>query len=231
MTRETSIELDILPLIDHSLLNPLATQEYVERWCAEADRFGFGSVCVFPTWVRLATELLHQKKPIVSTVIGFPTGAATAAVKLYEAMDAVEQGAKELDVVLNLAQLCQGDANRVHRELAEICEETNIPVRAIAEINLLTPETLALAVNVCIDAGATAIMTCTGWNGGVSIEAVRYLKTLTKGQIGIKASAGIKDYQFAIDLVVAGASRLGTSYAIEMIRQWDEPAPASNEAI
>jgi deoxyribose-phosphate aldolase len=222
MSRDSITDVDLAPTIDHSLLNPQATDDYVRQWCAEADRFQFASVCVYPAQVRLATECLHGKKTAVSTVIGFPTGATTASAKLYEALEAVDNGATELDVMINLAQLKQGQTNEVYRSIAEICEESNVLVKAILETNVLTPDELALAVNLCIDAGAGYIMTGTGWNGGVTLETVRQLKTLTKDQIGIKAAAGIQDLEFAIDLLTAGATRIGTSYAIAMLRQYAE---------
>lgn len=222
MSRDPLADIDLAPTIDHSLLNPQANEIYVRQWCAEADRFQFASVCVYPSQVRLAAECLHGKRPAVSTVIGFPTGATTGSVKLYEALEAVENGATELDVMINLAQLKQGQTNEVYRTISEICEESNVRVKAIIEANLLTPEELALAVNLCIDAGANYIMTGTGWNGGVTLETVHQLKSLAKDQIGIKAAAGIKDMTFAIDLVLAGATRLGTSYAIAMLQQYEQ---------
>jgi len=229
MARNTIAEADLAPTIDHSLLNPQATESYVRKWCAEADRFGFASVCVYPNYVRLAAECLQGKTPVVSTVIGYPTGATTASVKLYEALEAVENGASELDVALDLAQLQAGEAERVHRAIAEICEETNVPVKAIVETNLLDPDELSVAVDLCVDAGATHIMTGTGWNGAVQLETVRYLKSLTKGRIAIKAAAGIRDMHFAVDLLVAGATRIGTSYAIAMLQQREQERRAARQ--
>jgi deoxyribose-phosphate aldolase len=222
MPRDSIADVDLAPTIDHSLLNPQATDEYVRQWCAEADRFNFASVCVYPSHVRLATECLHGKSVAISTVIGYPTGATTARVKLYEALEAVEDGATELDVMINLAQLQQGQTDAIYRSIAEICEESNVLVKAILETNVLNPDELDLAVRLCIDAGAGYVMTGTGWNGGVTLETVRQLKAMTKGQIGIKAAAGIQDLEFAIDLLTAGATRIGTSYAMAMLRQYAE---------
>ncbi|MGD1903530.1 MAG: deoxyribose-phosphate aldolase [Geitlerinemataceae cyanobacterium] len=219
MARNTIAEIDLAPTIDHALLNPLAHETFVRQWCSEAERFGFASVCVYPNHVRLAAECLQGKAPIVSTVIGYPTGTTTASVKRYEALEAVDNGASELGVTLDLAQLKAGKTNQVHRAIAEICEDANVPVKAIVETNLLEPDELAVAVDLCIDAGATHIVTGTGWNGGVTIEAVCRLKDLAKGRIAIEAAAGIRDMHFAIDLLVAGATRLGTSYAMAMLQQ------------
>ncbi|MGB6168989.1 MAG: deoxyribose-phosphate aldolase [Geitlerinemataceae cyanobacterium] len=212
-------DIDIAPFIDHSLLAPIATEKYVEQWCAEADRFGFAAVCVSPCYVRLAAELLYEKAPKVCTVIGFPMGATTSAVKLYEAQEAIENGATELDVVLNLGWLKMGKTEALHREIAEICDATDMPVKAILETNLLTREEKRIATDVCLDAGVQFLKTCTGWNGGATVEDVSFLKELSKGRIGIKASGGIRTHEQAVELILAGATRLGTSYSVELLRQ------------
>src|SRR4028118_349104 len=124
-------DIDIAPLIDHALLNPVATPEQVEKYCQEADRFHFAAVCVYPVHVRLAADILYGKAPKVCAVIGFPTGATTPAAKLYEAQEAVENGATELDVVINLGWLKAGKLNELHREIGEICEETGQTIKAI----------------------------------------------------------------------------------------------------
>lgn len=216
---QPEIEIDIAPLIDHSLLNPTATPPQIEQWCSEADRYGFASVCIFPCYVRLATELLHDRRPKVCTVIGFPCGANTSASKLYEAQEAVENGATELDVVINLGWLKTGKTNELHREIAEICAETGVLVKAILETNLLTPDEKSLAAEVCLDSGVQFLKTCTGWNGGATVEDVKLLAEIAKKQVGIKASGGIRTYQQAIDLVVAGANRLGTSYGVALLKE------------
>ncbi|MCS6815648.1 MAG: deoxyribose-phosphate aldolase [Cyanobacteria bacterium] len=219
--------IDIAPLIDHTLLVPTATPEAIQQWCEEAIRFNFAAVCVYPCYVKQVAELLHNKSPKVCTVIGFPAGATTSAVKLYEAQEAVENGATELDVVINLGWLKAGKTNELHRELAEICEETGQTVKAILEMTLLTEPEKRLAVEVCADAGVQFLKTSTGWNGGATVADVRLMKEVTKGKVGIKASGGIRTHEQAIDLVLAGATRLGTSYSIELLRQRE--AIATNE--
>ncbi|MBF2036132.1 MAG: deoxyribose-phosphate aldolase [Leptolyngbyaceae cyanobacterium T60_A2020_046] len=212
-------QVDLAPLIDHALLTPTATAEQVVQWCADADRFGFAAVCVYPVHVRLAREQLQNKRPQVCTVIGFPTGATTSATKLYEAQEAVEHGATELDVVINLGWLKAGERDRVHREIAEICEETGTPVKAILEASLLTPEELAIAAELCLDAGVAFLKTSTGWQGGATVEMVRQLHDITRGQVGIKASGGIRTVEQALRLVQAGATRIGTSRGPDLIHQ------------
>jgi len=212
-------DIELAPLIDHALLDAAATPEQIDRLCAEADRFGFATVCVAPCYVRRAVENLYQKKPKVCTVIGFPLGTSTPATKLYEAQEAVDNGAEELDVVINLGLLKSGQTDAVHRELAEICEETDRPVKAILELNRLTPPEKELAVDLALDAGVTFLKTGTGWAGGATVEDVRLLRELSRGRVGIKAAGGIRTLEQAIGLVLEGATRLGTSYGVSILEQ------------
>lgn len=214
-------DIDIRPLIDHALLNPTATPEQVKQWCAQADRFNFATVCVYPIHVKQAAELLHGKQPQVCTVIGFPSGATTPAVKLYEAQEAVENGATELDVVINLGWLKTGKTNEIHREIADICQETGKTVKVILEMNLLTDAEKQLAAEISMDAGAAFVKTSTGWHGGATIADVTLLKTVVKDTIGIKASGGIRTIEQAFDLIMAGATRLGTSHSVDLLHQRD----------
>ncbi|MBW4622151.1 MAG: deoxyribose-phosphate aldolase [Cyanosarcina radialis HA8281-LM2] len=215
-------EIDLTAFIDHSLLTPTATPEQVEQWCEEADRFNFAAVCVYPTYVRQAAEILHHKKPKVCTVIGFPTGATTSATKLYEAREAVENGATELDIVINLGWIKTQKTNELHREIAEICEETGQTVKAILETALLTDAEKKLAAEICMEAGVAFLKTNTGWYGGATVADVRLLKELTKERVGIKASGGIRTKEQAIELILAGATRLGTSRSLDLLRQGAE---------
>lgn len=215
-------DIDIAPFIDHSLLHPTATQQQVEQWCEEADRYHFAAVCIQPTWVRLARELLHGKQPKVCTVIGFPTGATTSAVKLYEAQEAVENGATELDVVINLGWLKAGKTEEIHREISAICEETGQVVKVILETTLLTDTEKKLAAEVSMDAGASFLKTSTGWNGGATVADVKLLKEIARDRVEIKASGGIRTAKQALDLILAGATRLGTSRGVDLLRQRDE---------
>ncbi|NEQ26189.1 MAG: deoxyribose-phosphate aldolase [Microcoleus sp. SIO2G3] len=221
MAIHSAEEIDLAPFIDHALLHPAATSDQVIRVCEEADRFQFATVCVYPVHVRQAVELLSNKSPKVCTVIGFPTGATTPAVKLYEAQEAVENGAAELDVMINLGWLKTGRTTELNRELAEIVEATGVPVKAILEMTLLTEPEKRLASEVCLDAGVAFLKTSTGWQGGATIEDVRLLKELSRDRIGIKAAGGIRTAQQAIDLILAGATRLGTSRGPDLVRQRD----------
>ncbi|PSN15522.1 deoxyribose-phosphate aldolase [filamentous cyanobacterium CCP5] len=215
----TDIEaIDLAPLIDHSLLSPTATAEQVNHWCAEVDRYGFAALCVAPVHVRQAAEYLHNHSAQVCTVIGFPTGAHTPAVKLFEAQEAIDNGATELDVVVNLGWIKTGQSDPIYKEIAAICEVAPV-VKAILETTLLTDAEIQLAAEICMDAGVTFLKTSTGWQGGATVEAVGKLRELSQGRVGIKASGGIRTAEQALLLVQAGATRLGTSRGPELVRQ------------
>ena len=220
----TDSNIDLANYIDHTLLKPSAVPDEVKQVCQEAWRYNFPSVCVYPTAVIQARELLHDKQPDVCTVIGFPTGAMTSAVKLYEAQEAVENGATELDVVINLGWVKTRETDKIYREMAQICSETGQTVKAILETTVLSNEEKKLAGEICLDAGVAYLKTSTGWFGGATVEDVKLLKEITKGQIGIKASGGIRTYEQAIALIQAGATRLGTSRGVDLLRQQNETA-------
>ena len=214
-------DIDLAPFIDHTLLNATATPEQIEQWCDEAVRFNFPAVCVYPVFVRQAAHLLHNKRPQVCTVIGFPSGATTPAVKLYEAQEAVDNGATELDVVLNLGWLKTGKTNEVFQEIAQIREATGQTIKVILETTVLTNAEKQLAAEICMDAGASFLKTSTGWFGGATVADVTLLKEITRDRIGIKASGGIRTAEQALELIVAGATRLGTSRSLDILRQRD----------
>ncbi|NJO98248.1 MAG: deoxyribose-phosphate aldolase, partial [Pleurocapsa sp. CRU_1_2] len=161
----TDLEIDLATYIDHTLLKPSAIAEEVKQICQEAWQYNFPAVCIYPAAVRQARELLHDKQPQVCTVIGFPTGAVTSAVKLYEAQEAVENGATELDVVINLGWAKSGESGKIYREIAQICDETGQTVKAILETTVLTNEEKRLTAEVCLDAGVAYLKTSTGWFG------------------------------------------------------------------
>jgi deoxyribose-phosphate aldolase len=212
-------EIDLADYIDLALLQPTATQEQLQQCCARAAQYNFPTVCVYPSAVKQAAELLHNKTPKVCAVIGFPTGATTSAVKRFEAQEAVDNGATELDVVMNLGWLKTGYIDEIYQEIAAICEETGQTVKIILEMALLTPTEKRQAAEICMDAGAAYLKTSTGWFGGATVEDVRLLKEMTKGRVGIKAAGGIRTAEQAIELILAGATRLGTSRGVELLHQ------------
>ncbi|MDX2255946.1 MAG: deoxyribose-phosphate aldolase [Pseudanabaenaceae cyanobacterium bins.39] len=205
-------DIDLSSYIDCALLDPAAHPEAIDGLCDMADRFGFASVCVYPCHVKRSRERLLKSAVQVGTVIGFPSGATTSNVKLYEAMEAVELGATELDVVINLGWLKAGETKLVHQDIAQICQETGQTVKAILEMSRLTADEQMLAAEICMDAGVAFLKTGTGWAGGATVEMVKMLKAVSRDRVGIKASGGIKTREQAIALLEAGATRLGTSH-------------------
>ncbi len=225
-------QVDIASTIEHALLHPAATEEHLELWCGQAERYGFATVCVMPWQVQRAASILQGRSPQVCAVIGFPSGATTAAAKIFEAQEAIQNGAQELDVMMNLGKLKMGQADAIYRELGEICEAAGPGVKLILEMNLLTPEEIKLAVEIALDAGATYVKTHTGWQGGVTLEQVKMLKELGGDRIGIKAAGGIHTPYQAAALILAGATRLGTSRGPNFVGQRSqltvEPPPESS---
>jgi len=217
----TSAGIDLAPYIDHTMLDPVGTDEQLAQCCREADRFHFPVVCVYPVAVARARELLQGKAISICTVIGFPTGATPTATKLYEAQQAVEHGASELDVALNFSAIRAGNTDAVYNEVAQLVHETGQPLKAIVEAGLLTDEEKRLAAEIAMDAGAAFVKTNTGWFGGATVADVKALREATREHLGIKAAGGIRTTAQAAALIEAGATRLGTSRGPKLLQQRD----------
>ena len=217
---------DLAPLIDHALLDPHAGQEAIERCCDEALHFGFAGVCVASRWVEYARQRLpvNSKVRLIS-VVGFPFGAVPQPIKQAEAEMVAALGADELDVVPDFGALADGRGTVVYEELAALCE-LDLPVKVILEVGRLSPEALELAVAVSIDAGVSILKTGSGFGPAVTVEQVRQLRQLARGRAGVKASGGIRSLAMALDLVEAGASRLGTSRGVALMQALRQGAPA-----
>ena len=225
-SRHRMEQVDIASHIDHTLLTPTATPDQVEQWCTAAEQYRFASVCVNPCHVKQAAERLYRSRVLVSTVVGFPLGTSLTEVKLHEAQLAVEHGAQELDLKLNLTLLRAGQLDALHAEVGTIVESTGVPIKVILETALLTDEEKQTLGQLCIEAGAAFLKTSTGWTGGATEADVRLLWQLTQGGIPIKASGGIRTPMQAINLLQAGATRLGTSYGIEIVTSSGDPNPS-----
>ena len=214
--------VDLAPLIDHAQLDPLAGREAIERCCDEARHFGFAGVCVASRWVALARERLPRQSagqsgvPRLVSVIGFPFGAVAAAIKRAEAELAAEQGADELDVVPDFGALSDGNSAVLLADLAGIAE-LGVPFKVILEAGKLTREALELLVEVSIDAGASHLKTGSGFGPPATLEQVKTLRELARGRAAVKASGGIATLEAALELVEAGATRLGTSRGVALI--------------
>jgi deoxyribose-phosphate aldolase len=217
---------DLAPLIDHALLDPHAGQEAIDRCCDEALHFGFAGVCVASRWVEQVRRRLPTSSPVrLISVVGFPFGAVPAAIKQAEAELVAALGADELDVVPDFGALADGRGNAVYEELAAICE-LDRPVKVILEVGRLSPEALELAVAVSIDAGVSMLKSGSGFGPPVTVEQVKQLRQLARGRAAVKASGGISSLPMALDLVEAGASRLGTSRGVALMQALRQGAPA-----
>ncbi|MCM1984987.1 deoxyribose-phosphate aldolase [Lyngbya confervoides] len=213
---------NVASYIEHTCLDPFASQADIEQLCGAADRYGFPAVCLAPCHVTQAVELLHPSEVQVCTVVGFPSGFSTPACKLYEAQEAVDLGAGGLDLVINLGLLRDQRLDELHREVAQICEATQVPVKAILEMARLSPTQKRLAAEVCMDAGVAFLKTSTGWFGGATVADVEILHQVGRDRVGIKAAGGIQTYDQALALIQAGATRLGTSRGVEIVQGQDE---------
>lgn len=205
--------------IDHTNLKPFATRADIEKLCADAKAWDFASVCVNPCNVKFAKELLAGTDVEICTVIGFPLGQNTTAIKVAETEAAYADGCEEFDMVINVGRLKDGENDYVRDEIAAIVKAAKgKTVKVIIETGLLTDEEKALATRLTCEAGAHFVKTCTGFAvGGATVEDVTIMKENLSGNTIIKASAGIRSYKDAVALIEAGASRLGTSAGIAII--------------
>jgi deoxyribose-phosphate aldolase len=218
---------DLASLIDHALLDPHQGREAIERCCDEARHFGFAGVCVASRWLPAARERLGPsggRGPKLISVVGFPFGAVPPAIKQAEAEWAAAAGAEELDVVPDFGALADADSTSFCQDLAAIVE-LGLPVKVILEVGRLEPAALALAVEASIDVGATFLKTGSGFGPAATVEQVKQLRDLARGRAAVKASGGIGTLEQAIELVEAGAGRLGTSRGVALMQALRTPGP------
>lgn len=211
-------------LIDHTLLKPDATKDDVKRLCEEAKKYGFWSVCVNPTYVSLATDILGETDVKVCSVVGFPLGANTPEVKALEAERAVNDGASEIDMVINIGALKSRDYRLVKEDIRKVVERAkarkNTVVKVIIETGLLTEDEKVLACRLVKESGADFVKTSTGFNAsGATVKDVKLMRSSVGSDFGVKASGGIRTYRDAAKLVEAGANRIGTSSGIAIIEE------------
>lgn len=222
---------DLAARIDHTLLRPDATRDQITRLCAEAAQYQFASVCVPPCYVRQAVEELHGSGVPVCTVVGFPLGYQLAKVKFFEAHQALNDGAKEVDMVLNVAAFKSGRLSEVEDEvgeLAELCHFKQCILKVIIETALLTEEEIIQACQLCTEAGADFVKTSTGFaSRGASVADIELMRRHLPAHIRIKASGGIRTREAALALVAAGADRLGSSNSIALLLPADETSATS----
>lgn len=205
--------------IDHTLLKADATAKDIEKLCREAKEHGFYAVCVHGSWVELARNAVEDSDVKVASVVGFPLGAMETDVKRFETEAATDAGAHEIDMVLNIGRLKEGDDKYVLRELRDIVEAADErPVKVILETCLLNDEQKIRACKLVVEAGAHFVKTSTGFNtGGATLEDVKLLRREVGKDFGVKASGGIRDAVMALAMIEAGATRLGTSNGVAIV--------------
>jgi deoxyribose-phosphate aldolase len=215
--RESAI--DLAPLIDHTLLRPDAGENDVRKLCAEARTHHLHSVCINPVYVALAARELAGTGVAISAVVGFPLGASLGAIKAAEAQAALADGARELDMVLDLGALKDGYFAQVSADIARVRRAAEGAVlKVILETGLLTEGEKTLAAELALGAGADFVKTSTGFLGtGATVADVALLRRVVGSDAGVKASGGIRTRDQALALVAAGASRLGTSASLTLI--------------
>jgi deoxyribose-phosphate aldolase len=211
-------------LIDHTLLKPDATKDDIKRLCEEAKKYGFWSVCVNPTYVSLATDILGESDVKVCSVVGFPLGANTPEVKALEAERAVNDGASEIDMVIDIGALKSRDYRLVKEDIRKVVEraqaQKNMVVKVIIEAGLLTDDEKVLACRLVKESGADFVKTSTGFNAlGATVHDVKLMRSAVGSDFGVKASGGIRTYRDAAKLVEAGANRIGTSSGVAIIEE------------
>ncbi|MFC0470469.1 deoxyribose-phosphate aldolase [Halalkalibacter kiskunsagensis] len=211
----------IANIIDHTLLKGSATEKDIIKLAAEAKVYQFASVCVNPTWVSAAYEVLKETNVKVCTVIGFPLGASTSKVKRFETEDAIENGATEIDMVINIGALKNKDNELVKKDIEAVVHAANEKalVKVIIETCLLTEEEKVRACQLAVQAGASYVKTSTGFStGGATVEDIRLMSETVGPSIGVKASGGIRNSEDVQKMVEAGATRIGASSGVSIVK-------------
>ncbi len=205
--------------IDHTLLKPEASEKDIEKLCAEAKQYKFATVFVNPSYVKLAAKLLQGSKVKVGCAIGFPLGATTTEVKVKEALQAIKNGAQEIDMVINIGAVKSKNYKLVEDDIKSVVRAVKpIGVKTILETCLLTTEEKIRVAQIVKKCGAKFVKTSTGFSlGGATIEDIKLLRKTVGKKMGVKASGGIRDYKTAIAMIKAGANRIGTSAGVQIM--------------
>ncbi|MFD1203866.1 MULTISPECIES: deoxyribose-phosphate aldolase [Sporosarcina] len=207
--------------IDHTLLKPEATKDQIIALCEEAKKYSFASVCVNPTWVKNAAEQLKGSDVKVCTVIGFPLGANTPEVKAFETKDAIENGAQEIDMVINIGALKSGDDEIVQQDIEAVVKAAKgkAIVKVIIETALLNDNEKRKACELSRIAGADFVKTSTGFaSGGATIEDVKLMRAVVGPEMGVKASGGVRNFEDMKNMIDAGATRIGASSGVQIMQ-------------
>jgi deoxyribose-phosphate aldolase len=219
--RAADVPADLARFIDHTLLKPDASAAEVDRLCAEAAEHRFAAVCINPTWVRRAAESLRGTEVAVASVIGFPFGAGTSEVKALEARRAIRDGAREIDMVINIGALKSGMHDLVREDIARVsdaCREAGASNKVIIETALLTDEEKVIACQLARQAKADMVKTSTGYAaGGATVFDVALMREAVGPKMGVKAAGGIRTADDVQDMIAAGATRIGASAGVRIV--------------
>ena len=222
---------DVAGMIDHTLLKPDATRQEIEALCREASQYGFASVCVNPTWVATCARLLKGSSVPVCSVVGFPLGATTADTKQYETRRAIFDGAREIDMVINVGALKSGDLRLVEQDMLAVtsaCRESGVLSKVIIETALLNEEEKVTACTLAKAAGADFVKTSTGFGpGGATAADVALMRRVVGDDMGIKASGGVRTLEGVQAMVAAGATRIGASAGVRIVRELRGEQPSA----
>jgi deoxyribose-phosphate aldolase len=219
--RGSDVPMDLARYIDHTLLKPDATEVDIDKLCSEAVDYGFASVCVNPTWVRRAATNVKGSGVKVASVIGFPFGATPSAIKVLETRRAIRDGAREIDMVINIGALKSGDHDLVREDIAKVsdaCREAGALNKVIIETTLLTDEEKVVVSHLAQLAKADFVKTSTGFaGGGATVHDVLLMRETIGPKMGIKASGGVRSREDVEEMIAAGATRIGASAGIAIV--------------
>ncbi len=206
--------------IDHTLLKPEATEAQIEELCREAIKFDFFSVCINPSYVKTAAQALLGSTVRICCVVGFPLGATTTAVKAFETAEAVKNGAAEIDMVIHVGALKDKKEDYLTADIAAVVKAAaGCPVKVIIETGLLTEAEKVLACKLAKEAGASYVKTSTGFGpGGATVADIMLMRETVGPKLGVKASGGVRDLDAALQMIEAGATRIGTSSGVTIVK-------------
>ncbi len=220
--RMSEMAESVAHLIDHTLLKADATKQQILHLCEEAKQYKFASVCIQPYWVKTAAQVLAEEPEVkVCTVIGFPLGQNTTVIKAAETKDAIENGATEVDMVINIAALKDQDDETVQADIKAVVDaaKNKALTKVIIETSLLTNEEKERACRLAVQAGADFVKTSTGFStGGATVEDIRLMRSTVGSQVGVKASGGVRSFEDVQAMVEAGATRIGASSGVAIAK-------------
>jgi len=228
---QEAFDPDLARMIDHTLLKPDATRQEIEKLCQEAKDYGFASVCINPSQVKFCASLLRDTDVKVCTVIGFPLGATSSAAKAFEADRAIKDGAREVDMVINIGMLKSGEYEYVKEDILAVvgaAHSYGVLTKVIIETGLLTDEEKVKACMLAKNAGADFVKTSTGFvKGGATVGDIALMRKVVGPELGVKASGGVRSLEDARAMIASGADRIGASASVKIVTMEKAPSPST----